>query len=130
MDSKSTQPVILVVEDDQMIAVVLNHILARSGFQVCLAADGKQATALLDAMAPPALVLLDVMLPYVDGFELLQRMRSKPKWSDVPIIMLTSKVVEAQIVRALETGANDYVAKPFRPEELLARVRRLIRDAK
>ena len=67
------------------------------------------------------------MLPYLDGFALIKLIRNKPEWSDVPIIMLTSKSQERNIVRALEAGANDYVVKPFRPEELVARVRRFVR---
>jgi len=72
-------------------------------------------------------VLLDVMLPYVDGFELIRKIREHPTWSQVPIIMLTAKSTEQHIVRALDNGANDYVVKPFRPGELMARIRRLTR---
>jgi len=71
------------------------------------------------------LVLLDVMLPYVDGFELLRKIRAQVTWSKVPIIMLTAKSQEQTIVRALDQGANDYIVKPFRPGELLARIRRV-----
>jgi DNA-binding response OmpR family regulator len=74
---------------------------------------------------PPALILLDVMLPYLDGFELIRKIRRRESWSHVPIIMLTAKSQEQNIVRALDDGANDYVVKPFRPRELMARIRRL-----
>jgi DNA-binding response OmpR family regulator len=67
------------------------------------------------------------MLPFVDGFELLKQIRSKPNWTELPIIMLTSKAQEKNIVRALEAGANDYIVKPFQPEELVARVRRFVK---
>ncbi len=75
----------------------------------------------------PDLVLLDIMLPYHDGLEILARLRAQPEWEDVPVIMLTAKSREANIVRALEVGADDYVTKPFQPDELLARLRRFLR---
>ena len=79
---------------------------------------------LVDSMAPPRLVLLDLLLPYISGFELITQIRSMPSWSDVPIIVLTSLSQEGSVVRALDAGANDYIVKPFRPDELVARVRR------
>ena len=90
-----------------------------------LAADGRRANELLDTMEPPAVVVLDVMLPYVDGFELVERIRHTPRWETVPIVMLTSKSQESYVIRAFDAGVNDYVIKPFRPEEFVARVRRL-----
>jgi DNA-binding response OmpR family regulator len=92
---------------------------------VRIAVDGRQATDFIDTLPPPALVLLDVMLPYLDGFELIKRIREHATWNQVPIIMLTAKSQEQNIVRALDYGANDYLIKPFRPEELLARIRRV-----
>jgi DNA-binding response OmpR family regulator len=82
---------------------------------------------MLEEIEPPQLILLDVMLPFIDGFELLEQIRSKPEWSEVPVIMLTSKGQEKNIVRALEGGADDYIVKPFQPEELVARVRRFVK---
>jgi DNA-binding response OmpR family regulator len=115
----------LVVEDDQVVAMLLEHILSRRGFSVQTARDGSQAVNLIETLpAPPELVLLDVMLPYLDGFELIRKIRRQPSWGEVPIIMLTAKSQEQNIVRALDSGANDYVVKPFRPGELLARIRR------
>jgi len=117
-----------VVEDDQIIVTILEHLLTRRGYGVEIARDGRQATQYIDATeAAPELVLLDVMLPYVDGFELIRKIREHPTWSQVPIIMLTAKSTEQHIVRALDNGANDYVVKPFRPGELMARIRRLTR---
>ena len=121
-----TQPTAVVVEDDQIIVTLLEHLLSRRGFDVRIALDGRQAIDFLDTLpSPPALVLLDVMLPYLDGFEIIKRIREHAAWSQVPIIMLTAKSQEQNIVRALDHGANDYLIKPFRPEELLARIRRL-----
>jgi two-component system alkaline phosphatase synthesis response regulator PhoP len=116
----------VVVEDDQIIVTLLEHLLSRRGFNVRIALDGRQATDFMDTLAsPPSLVLLDVMLPYLDGFEIIKRIREHATWNQVPIIMLTSKSQEQNIVRALDYGANDYLVKPFRPEELLARIRRV-----
>jgi DNA-binding response OmpR family regulator len=126
-ESQSAQTV-MVVEDDEIISGLLNHMLVRRGFEVHLAMDGRQASQMVEALAvPPGLVMLDVMLPFVDGFDLIALMRSKEAWKDVPIIMLTSKAQEQNIVRALDAGATDYVVKPFQPEELMARVRRLVK---
>src|SRR5262249_27777001 len=118
----------LIVEDDNIIIMVVEHLLRRSGFEVQIAHDGRQATNFIETLpSPPALVLLDVMLPYMDGFELIRKIRQREAWNDVPIIMLTAKSQEQNIVRALDNGANDYVVKPFRPAELMARIRRLTR---
>ncbi|HWP54849.1 MAG TPA: response regulator [Pyrinomonadaceae bacterium] len=121
-----TEPIAVVVEDDQIIVTLLEHLLSRRGFDVRIALDGRQATDLVDTLpSPPALVLLDVMLPYLDGFEIIKKIREHDTWKHVPIIMLTAKSQEQNIVRALDHGANDYLIKPFRPEELLARIRRV-----
>jgi len=122
----ATGPFILLVEDDQDIAYVVRFILEREKYRVVHVSNGRDALALLEGPAP-LLTILDVMLPYVDGFQLLGHIRAHPAWSDVPVIMLTAKSQESDIVRALDAGANDYIVKPFKPEELLARVRRLVR---
>jgi DNA-binding response OmpR family regulator len=117
---------ILMIEDDEHIAYILRFLLERQGFAVEHAADGRQALHRF-SKAPPDLVLLDIMLPYHDGLELLGMLRGEPAWRDVPVLMLTAKAREADIVHALELGADDYVTKPFQPEEVLARVRRMLR---
>lgn len=127
MDVQSKPPLVLVIEDDPIVSGLLEHTLARRGFRVQIAADGRTAIELLETLAPPKLVLLDVMLPYCDGFEVIRCIREKATWVDVPVIMLTSKSQERSIVRALEAGASDYMVKPFRPDELIARVRRFVR---
>ncbi len=128
METMNTEkPKVLVVEDDEIISYLLDFRLKREGFDVIVASDGHQAFEYLENGTPPQMVLLDVMLPYLDGFELITRLRGKPEWFDVPVIMLTSKSQEQTIVRALDAGANDYVIKPFRPDELMARLRRLLR---
>lgn len=119
---------ILVVEDDDNIAELLAFMLERENHQVQVIGDGEQARRHIASQAPPALVVLDAMLPQRDGLALLGDMRGNPAWAATPVVMLTAKSLERDIVRALEAGANDYVVKPFQPQELLARVRRLVRD--
>jgi DNA-binding response OmpR family regulator len=119
----------LVVEDDQIIATVVEHLLSRRGFTVEIARDGRQALEFIEAKPKPAIVVLDVMLPYVDGFDLIKTIRAHATWSEVPVVMLTAKSQEQYIVRALDDGANDYVVKPFRPGELLARIRRVTKSS-
>ena len=124
----SSSPLVLVVEDDEHIAQVLRFMLERQGYQVTHLADGRAASEhIAVAGARPDLVLLDVMLPYVDGFELVRLARERADWAGVPILMLTAKNTERDTVRALDAGANDFVIKPFQPNELLARVRRFLK---
>lgn len=123
-------PAALVVEDDDHIAHLLQFMLERQNYRVHLARDGRAGKALIETIPPPAFALLDVMLPFHDGFELVGVVRAQPGWQQVPVIMLTAKTQERDIVRALDAGANDYVLKPFQPQELLARVRRLAGAAK
>jgi len=124
------EPTAVIVEDDQIVVTLLEHMLSRRGFTVRTALDGRQAADLMKTLpAPPALVLLDVMLPYFDGFELIRMIREHATWSEVPIIMLTAKSQEQNIIRALDNGANDYLVKPFRPGELLARIRRVTKSS-
>jgi len=116
---------VLVAEDDEQISFLLQFLLEREGYRVLLARDGQEALRLVDEIAPPELVILDVMMPYADGLEVLAHLRAKPEWRDTPVIMLTARSQEKDIVRALDAGASDYVVKPFLPEELKARIRRL-----
>jgi DNA-binding response OmpR family regulator len=121
-----TQPTVLVIEDDVHIAHVLVFMLEHQGYRVIHAADGRAAVQHVVAEAAPDLVLLDVMLPYVDGFEIIGLIRAKAGWRDTPVIMLTAKNTERDAVRALDAGASDFIIKPFQPQELLARLRRFL----
>jgi DNA-binding response OmpR family regulator len=122
-------PSVLVIEDDEHIALLLTFILERHGYRVDACADGRAARQFVETGATvPGLVLLDVMLPFVDGFELVRIIRAQPGWEAIPIVMLTAKSMESDIVRALDAGADDYIVKPFQPNELLARVRRFLRE--
>jgi two-component system response regulator RegX3 len=114
---------LLLVEDDETQRETLAFLLAREGYEVRVAADGEAALAEFEA-CEPELVLLDLMIPAVPGAEVCRRIRLT---SDVPIIMLTAKSDEADIVVGLELGADDYVTKPYSPMELLARCRRALR---
>ncbi|ANF24829.1 MAG: DNA-binding response regulator [Pseudomonas sp.] len=125
--SDSASQRILMVEDEEDIAFLIRFMLERHGFVVDHAADGRQAIEKITTSSPPDLTLMDIMLPYHDGLELIERLRAQAGWAQVPVLMLTAKAREADIVRALELGADDYVTKPFQPEELLARIRRLLR---
>lgn len=123
-------PKALVVEDHEHIAFLLEQMLLRQGFDVDMATDGKKAAEYVDSRGPVGVVILDVMLPYLDGFELLQLIRTHPDWRRVPVIMLSARNQEGDIVRALEAGANDYVCKPYKPGELLARINRAYRESR
>lgn len=124
----SASPRALIVDDDQAISSLLEFILHREGYAVDVLHDGMKADEYISSdHAPPDVVILDIMLPRVDGFALLRKIRQHPFWKVVPVLMLSSLGDEQEIVRALDSGANDYVQKPFQPEELKARVRRLIR---
>ena len=117
---------ILIIEDDESIAELLRFMVERDGHSAQVLTDGGAARQHILTASPPGLVLLDAMLPYRDGLALLADMRGLDNWRGVPVIMLTAKSLERDIVRALEAGASDYVLKPFQPQELMARVRRLL----
>jgi len=121
----STLRDVLVIEDDPVVSRLVEHLLTRRGFSVHVAADGLHAQSLLKTLPRPAVIVMDVMLPYVGGFELITEIRQTSGWERVPVIMLTSKSQERDVLRAFDAGVNDYVVKPFRPEEFVARVRRL-----
>ncbi len=118
-----SNPTILVVDDEPSIQEVVVLYLARAGYSVRVAVDGKSALQELTA-AMPDLVILDVMLPGLDGFEITRRLRSE---GNTPIILLTARREEADRIQGLELGADDYVVKPFSPQELVSRVRAVLR---
>jgi two-component system, OmpR family, response regulator len=124
--SKAPPQRVLVVEDNEHAAYLLRTLLERAGYEVIVSPDGRDALAKLGSIEPVDLVTLDLMLPYVSGYQVLIEARQNPKWRRVPIIVVTARTLEMDAVRALETGATDFVRKPFSPEELIARVRRAI----
>ena len=113
---------ILIVEDTPANILTLSAILKEHGYQISVATHGAQALQVIEKVRPD-LVLMDVMMPGMDGYEACRRIKESPQWQDLPIIFLTAKTEAADIVRGFELGAVDYVGKPFNPHELLARVR-------
>ena len=127
MTSTDPPAYVLVIEDDEHISSLLSLLLKRQGYRVQICRDGREAGVIIDtADMLPALILLDVMLPYVSGFELVHVIRARSDWEAVPIVMLTGQSTESDIVRALDKGANDYIIKPFQPNELMARLGRFL----
>ncbi len=120
------KPKILVVEDEAALVELLTYNLERAGFDTRVARDGEEAELAI-AEDKPDLVVLDWMLPYVSGIEICRRLRRRPTTRDLPIILLTARSEEADRVRGLEAGADDYVVKPFSPRELVARVGAVLR---
>jgi len=116
---------VLVVDDEPIVRQVIVRYLERDGHRILEAATGDEAASLLER-DPPSLVVLDVMLPGIDGFELCRRIRAS---SDLPIVLLTARGEEADRIVGLELGADDYLTKPFSPRELAVRVRNLLRRA-
>jgi two-component system, OmpR family, alkaline phosphatase synthesis response regulator PhoP len=119
---------ILIVEDDPDIAALVGRYLDKAGFRSERVASGREAIRHISAR-PPDLVVLDLMLPQIDGLEVCRMIRADEKTAAIPIIMLTARAEESERIVGLEIGADDYLAKPFSPSELVARVRALLRRA-
>ncbi|MGE0704398.1 MAG: response regulator transcription factor [Vicinamibacterales bacterium] len=119
---------ILVVEDDRDIAQLVGRYLEKAGFVVDVQSSGSEAMVAM-AQRAPDLLILDLMLPHMDGLEVCRAVRANEKTANVPVIMLTAKAEESDRIVGLEIGADDYLSKPFSPNELVARVRALLRRA-
>ncbi|WP_184716048.1 phosphate regulon transcriptional regulator PhoB [Caulobacter sp.] len=119
-------PYVLVVEDEDALATLLHYNLDKEGYRVGVAGDGEEALIMANERAPD-LVILDWMLPKVSGIEVCRRLRGRAETRNVPIIMLTARGEESDRIRGLDTGADDYVVKPFSMVELTARVRAVLR---
>jgi DNA-binding response OmpR family regulator len=118
----------LIIEDDADIAESVRYNLENAGFKTSIAATGESGLSMaLDPTNPPAVILLDLMLPGMNGIEICRRLRREQKTRRTPIIMLTAKTAEAERVAGLDVGADDYIGKPFSVRELLARVRAVLR---
>ena len=122
----TTKPKILVVDDEPDAVELIEFNLKAGGYEVATAADGEEALKKARAILP-SLIILDIMLPEVDGMEVCKILRRDPRTQGIPIIMLTAKAAEIDRVLGLELGADDYVTKPFSPRELVLRVKRLLR---
>ena len=123
-----TKPTVLIVEDEAPLVMMLRYNLEKEGFQVSEAGDGEEALVQI-AERKPDIVLLDWMLPLVSGIEVCRRIRRSPETRTLPVIMLTARGEENDRVRGLDSGADDYVVKPFSLSELVARLRAVIRRA-
>jgi DNA-binding response OmpR family regulator len=119
---------ILIADDEPNIVVSLEFLMKREGFEVVTATDGEAALAAL-ASTPPDLVLLDIMLPRMNGFEVCQRIRANPAWRDVKVLMLSAKGRDTEVAKGLALGADAYVTKPFSTKDLVAQVRQLLGPA-
>ena len=117
---------ILIVDDEEDILELLKYNLSREGYKVSCAASGEETLRAVRSGIPD-LIVLDLMLPGIDGLDVARQLKNDPKTRDVPIVMLTAKGEEADIVTGLELGADDYITKPFSPRVLLARVRAVLR---
>jgi DNA-binding response OmpR family regulator len=116
---------VLICDDDPLLLDLLEYKLKARGYSVARADNGEEAISELGARRPDILVL-DAMMPRLDGFEVLRRIKQDVAFKDMPVLMLTARKQERDIVAALQLGANDYLVKPFIPEELLARMARLL----
>ncbi len=123
-----SKPYVLVVEDEAALATMLRYNLEKQGFRVEEAVDGQEALTLISEGAPD-IVLLDWMLPVMSGIEVCRQIRRRPATRDLPVIMVTARTEDQDAVRGLNTGADDYITKPFNMDALLARMRALLRRA-
>lgn len=118
-----SKPLVLIADDDPLLRQILEHKLSASGYRVVAVEDGRAA---LDAAAEkPSIIVLDAMMPVMDGFETLRRLKADPELKGITVVMLTALKRDEDIVSALKLGAADYLAKPFNPDELVVRLQRL-----
>jgi DNA-binding response OmpR family regulator len=118
-------PTILVADDEDDLRELVAYRLTRPGYEVVAAVDGQEAFQLARER-PPDLMVLDVMMPRLDGYELTRRLRAEEALRSIPVILLTARSQESDVSRGFEVGADDYLKKPFSPDELLARVRAVL----
>ena len=116
---------VLIVDDEPSIIVPLQFLMEQNGFETSVAFSGEEAMETVSE-SHPNLILLDIMLPIIDGFEVCQRVRENPEWNDIRIILLTAMGSEANIAKGLALGADAYITKPFSNSEVIAKVKELI----
>tara|TARA_R110000787_G_scaffold23762_3_gene67749 strand:- start:167053 stop:167424 length:372 start_codon:yes stop_codon:yes gene_type:complete len=116
---------VLIADDDALMVRLLSHKLSQKGLQVISAEDGEQALAMI-GVEMPDIVILDGMMPGMDGVEVLKRLKQDAATRDIPVLLLSARKMEADVVAGLEHGAEDYMVKPFMPEELWARIRKIL----
>ena len=125
MSETSPSPLVLVADDDPDILDLVRYRLERSGYEVAVARDGLQAVQLAGELSP-SLAVLDVMMPSLNGFEVTRRLREDPATREIPVILLTARAQEADVQEGFDSGADDYIRKPFSPRELSARVQAVL----
>jgi DNA-binding response OmpR family regulator len=119
----------LILDGDVSVGMLIEHVLSNHGYQVTLIGDGLKAKEFIHGRVPPDLVLLDLAVPFVSGHDLLELIRqSGGGWERVPVVLMSMRTNEQDIVRGLEAGAEDFVTKPFRIDELVARIRRIVKS--
>jgi len=118
---------VLIADDEPNIVISLEFLLEQAGYRIRVAHDGQEALEAIQRQ-PPDLVLLDVMMPHLSGYDLCQRIRENPAWQHMRIVMLTAKGREVEVSKGLALGADAYITKPFSTQELLAQVRDLLAD--
>lgn len=125
MTDADRTPTILVADDEEDVRELVTYRLTRSGYHVIGAGDGQEAFELASQRTPD-LMVLDVMMPKLDGYELTRRVRAEEALRSIPVILLTARGQESDVDRGFEVGADDYLKKPFNPDELVARVRAVL----
>jgi DNA-binding response OmpR family regulator len=120
---------ILIVDDEPNIVISLEYLMKREGWETAVASDGEAALAALERSTPD-LVILDVMLPHLNGFEVCRRLRADPRWRALRVLMLTAKGRETEVEKGLGLGADAYVTKPFSTKDLITRIRALLPPAR
>lgn len=128
MTESDTAPTILVADDEEDLRELVTYRLTRSGYRVIGAGDGQEAFDLA-AERTPDLMVLDVMMPKLDGYELTRRVRADASLRSIPVILLTARSQDSDVDRGFEVGADDYLRKPFNPDELVDRVRAVLGGA-
>ncbi|MGA0394544.1 MAG: response regulator, partial [Rhodospirillales bacterium] len=123
------KPVILIVEDDPALVELVKYNLEKEGYATAVATDGESVLTLVEE-EDPVMIVLDWMLPKLSGIEVCRRLRQRPSTTTLPIIMLTARGEEDDRIKGLESGADDYIVKPFSPSELTARVRAVLRRSR
>lgn len=120
---------ILIVEDDEVLRQLVKHVLVKNGYKAVLAADGEEALKLVKERRPDA-IILDAMMPGLDGYEVLQALKRDKATNDIPVLMLSARNLERDVITGFDFGASDYLSKPFKPEELVTRLKRLLGAAR
>jgi DNA-binding response OmpR family regulator len=130
-NQKAGKGYVLIVESDMSIGILMEHVLTKQGYKTTLYKEGLLARKHIATQPPCDLVLLDLATPFVSGYDLLEQIREQDGgWGDVPVILTSAKSNSREAARGLEAGANDFIAKPFHIDELVARIRRYVKSAR